>query len=63
MAGGVVIEVEFGRCTEVIAVATDDGVIELLVEVDVAGLALADAATEITTPPPHATSPQVHTIR
>ena len=45
MAGGVVIEVEFGRCTEVIAVATDDGVIELLV--DVAGLALADAAAEI----------------
>jgi hypothetical protein len=47
MAGGVVIEVEFGRCTEVIAVTTVDGVIELLVEVDVVGLALADAAAEI----------------
>ena len=38
---GVVIEVEFGLCTEVI-VAADDGVIELLVVVGV-GLALADA--------------------
>ena len=40
---GVVIEVEFGLCTEVI-VATDDGVIELLVVIEVGvGLALADA--------------------
>ena len=43
MAVGVVIEVEFGLCTEVI-VATDDGVIELLVVIEVGvGLALADA--------------------
>ena len=40
---GVVIEVEFGLCTEVI-VAADDGVIELLVVVEFGvGLALADA--------------------
>ena len=38
---GVVIDVEFGLCTEVI-VAADDGVIKLLVVVGV-GLALADA--------------------